>query len=377
MEKNVSVEGLDMAVRVLHVVTYMGRGGLETMLMNYYRNIDRAKVQFDFLTHRSFEADYDQEIQKLGGKIYHLPKLNPFSRQYLYELNKFFSIHQEYKIVHSHLDCMAGIPLKYAEINGIPVRIAHAHNTRQTKDKKYLLKLFYKRNITRYATKLFACSEDAGKWMFQGASFQVLNNAIDAKKYAFNPDVRNGIRKEFSLDKNTLVVGHVGRFMPQKNHGFILEIFSELVKLHPSSVLFLVGEGDLEEETKKRASELQIAEKVIFAGVRNDVEKILQAMDIFVLPSLYEGLGIVAVEAQAAGLPCIISDRVPLECERTKGLVHQISLQEDASVWAKKICALSSVERIDRSSEIIETNYDIKDNALKLEQLYLHLWRDS
>ena len=152
-------------IRILYVVTYMGRGGLETMLMNYYRQIDRNEVQFDFLVHRDFEADYDKEILKLGGKIYHLPRLNPWDYRYLKKLDEFFQQHKEYKIVHSHLDCMAGIPLKYAKKNGIPVRIAHAHSKSQDKDFKYPLKLWMKRMIPRYATKLFACGEEAGEWM--------------------------------------------------------------------------------------------------------------------------------------------------------------------------------------------------------------------
>ena len=362
-----------MVIRVLHVVTYMGRGGLETMLMNYYRNIDRTKVQFDFLTHRSFEADYDEEIRTLGGKIYHLPKLNPFSPQYLRELEHFFATHPEYKIVHSHLDCMAGIPLKYAKINGVPVRIAHAHNTNQTKDKKYLLKLLFKKNITQNATRLLACSEEAGKWMFLGADFQVLYNAIDSEKYAYNPHVRKQVRDDFGIKDDTFVVGHVGRFMPQKNHRFILKIFSEFVKKYPNSILLLVGGGDLEEKTKKKAFEMGISSKVIFAGIRSDVPEILQAMDVFILPSLHEGLGIAAVEAQAAGLPCLISDKVPMECERTKGLVHQISLREDASIWANKIGEFFRVERRDTSDEIRNADYDIKENAVKLEHFYRNL----
>ena len=144
-------------IRVLQVVTYMGRGGLETMLMNYYRKIDREKIQFDFLVHRDFETDYDEEIQRLGGRIYRLSRLNPVSKVYLDQLDSFFKEHREYRIVHSHLDCMAGIPLKYAKKNGVPVRIAHAHNSNQTKDKKYLLKLLYKRMIPKYATDFYAC----------------------------------------------------------------------------------------------------------------------------------------------------------------------------------------------------------------------------
>ena len=346
------------------------------MLMNYYRNIDRSKVQFDFLVHRDFEADYDREILSLGGRIHHLPVLNPFGRTYLVKLDQFYKEHPEYKIVHSHLDCLAGIALKYAKKNHVPVRIAHAHNSNQTKNLKYPIKLFCRQNITRNATHLFACSEEAGKWMFRGADFQVLHNAIDSEKYVYDPSIRKKVRKELGVYDDTLVVGHVGRFMPQKNHKFILSIFSELVKMHPNSKLLLLGEGDLEEDTKKRAAVLGIGEDVIFAGVRGDVPDILQALDVFLLPSLYEGLPMVMVEAQAAGLPCVISDKVPIECEKAKGLVTQIPLCRDAKYWAETIYSLADIERRNTSAEIKRGGFDIKDNALKLEHFYLDLWSE-
>ena len=188
-------------IRVLHIVTYMGRAGLETMLMNYYRNIDREKVQFDFLVHRDFEADYDAEILSLGGKIYRLPKLNPFSKSYRKALDSFFKEHTEYKIVHSHLDCMSSIPLKYAKKNNVPVRIAHSHNNNQDRDAKYLLKLFYRNKIKKYATDLFSCSIEAGKWMFKTDNFTVLNNAIDAAKYSYNKETAAKVRADLGVSE--------------------------------------------------------------------------------------------------------------------------------------------------------------------------------
>lgn len=362
-----------MSIRVLQVVTYMQRGGLETMLMNYYRNIDRSKVQFDFLVHRDFEADYDREILELGGKIYHFPVLNPFGYDYLKKLDLFYKEHPEYRIVHSHLDCLAGIPLKYAKKNGVPVRIAHAHNSNQTKNLKYPVKLFCRENITKNATHLFACSEEAGEWMFRGQPFRILHNAIDAEKYSYNPETREKTRREFRFGRDTLVVGHVGRFMPQKNHSFILDIFKEVLKTKPDSKLLLAGEGDLEQEIKKKAALQHISDKVIFAGVRSDVPELLQAMDVFVLPSIYEGLPLVIVEAQAAGLPCLISDKVPIECEKTHGLVRQMRLDAGAEKWAEAVLEAVSVERKNTSEEIREADFDIKENGKRLEQFYLNL----
>lgn len=360
-----------MAVRILHVVTYMGRGGLETMLMNYYRNIDRDKIQFDFLTHRCFEADYDKEIEALGGKIYHLPNLNPFSHKYLKALDHFFKEHPEYKIIHSHLDCMAGIPLKYAKKNGVPVRIAHAHNSNQTKDKKYFLKLLFKRNIPEYATNLFACSENAGKWMFNGNKFSVLNNAIDAKRYAYNEKARINIRTEFGILDDTFVIGHVGRFFEQKNHRFLVEIFAQIHQRNPSSVLMLVGDGELRDQVEEQIQRKGLSESVIFTGVQADVSRFYQAMDVFVFPSLYEGLGIVAVEAQSSGLPCVISDGVPNECIVTTNLVTQKKLSDSAEEWASHILERCSLPREDHSLEVTASGYDIGETSRWLEEFYL------
>lgn len=358
-------------VRVLHVVTYMGRGGLETMLMNYYRKIDRSKIQFDFLVHRDFEADYDQEIRDLGGRIYKLPQLNPLSKTYLKELDRFFKKHKEYKIVHSHLDCMAGIPLKYAKRNGVPIRIAHAHSSNQTKDKKYLLKLIYKRNIRKNATDLFACAHDAGRWMFGCDRFHVMNNAIDTEAYAANAKTAAEIRKELEISGDAFVVGHVGRFAPPKNHKFIVRIFAEVVKVKPDAFLLFVGDGDLRKETEELTVDLGIRNRVIFAGMRTDVNRVLQAMDVFLFPSTYEGLPLSIIEAQAAGIPCLISDKVPIECRKTD-LVRQLSLQESPDIWKDAVIAAGEMLKRDTSGEIIKAGFDIASNAKWLEDFYFN-----
>lgn len=360
------------SIRILHIVTYMGRGGLETMLMNYYRHIDRSKVQFDFLVHRNFEADYDEEIRSLGGKIYRLPPLNPFSQGYLSQLNAFFSAHSEYCVVHSHLDCMAGIPLKYAKKHGVPVRIAHAHNSSQDKDLKYPLKLFFRCNITKYSTHLFSCSQTAGHWMFHNNEFHVLNNAIHAAAYSYAPDIRECVRLEFGLTADSLVVGHVGRFMRQKNHIFLLQIFSRLPQ---HAHLLLVGDGELRQSIETQADDLGIRDRIIFTGVRADVNRLLQAMDVFVFPSLFEGLGIAAVEAQAAGLPCLISDKVPIECKKT-GLVTQISLDSSVQIWADAVLQAATIPRQDTQDQIRSGGFDIIECAQWLQNFYLEVVKD-
>lgn len=363
-------------IRILHIVTTMNRGGLETMLMNYYRHIDRSKVQFDFLVHRDFEADYDKEIKELGGNVYHLSTLNPLSTSYKKSLNDFFKYHSEYKIVHSHLDCMAGIPLKYAKLNNVPLRIAHAHNSNQTKDVKYPLKLFYKRNIKRNANYLFACGDEAGKWMFNTDNFKVLNNAINAKDYTFNINIRNGKRKEFGISDDSILIGHVGRFFTQKNHEFLIDIFNQFHKDHSNSYLMLVGEGELKTSIQDKVKALGLEDNVIFTGLRSDVNELLQAIDVFLFPSLYEGLPVSIIEAQAAGLPCLISDKVPIECKKTD-LVYQLSLEDSVNIWADKIHELSHITRRNTYEEIKESGFDIVENAKWLENFYIDLYKEA
>jgi glycosyltransferase involved in cell wall biosynthesis len=244
-------------LRILHVVTYMGLGGLETMLMNYYRKIDRDKIQFDFLVHRNEEAYYDKEIESLGGKIFHLPRLNPFSKSYKNALENFLLNHPEYKIIHVHQDCLSGVILKVAEECGVPVRIAHSHNSNQDKNLKYLIKLYYKRIIPKYSTHLFACGKKAGEWMFSGAKFDILNNAIEAEKYTFSQEKRNQMRIKLNIPDNKLVIGHVGRFSEPKNHSFLIKIFAEILKT-TDALLLLVGDGELRPNIEAQAKQFGI-----------------------------------------------------------------------------------------------------------------------
>ena len=356
-------------IRVLQVVTYMGRGGLETMLMNYYRNIDRDKVQFDFLTHRDERWDYDDEIESLGGKIYHLPKLNPFSKSYLNALDKFFKEHKEYQIVHCHQDCLSGVVLKVAKKNGVKFTIAHSHNANQDKNLKYLIKVFEKRKIPKYADKLFACGDEAGRWMFNTDNFEVLHNAIDTDLYTYNKEKADKVKKEFGIE-NKFVVGHVGRFSIQKNHEFLIDVFNEVQKVKEDSVLMLVGDGDLRPEIEQKVRDLQIENKVIFTGVRSDVNDLMQGMDVFLFPSLYEGLGIVLIEAQAAGLRCVISDTIPKDGVLTDD-VTCISLAQSPVVWENEILKYQKYKRSNNKEIIKKADYDIKNNAKTLEQFYI------
>lgn len=356
-------------IRILHVVTYMGIGGLETMLMNYYRYIDRSKIQFDFLVHRQERWEYDDEIESLGGRIYRIRKLNPFSYLYKKQLKDFFTNHPEYKIIHVHQDCLSSIILKQAKKCGIPCRIAHSHSSNQDKNFKYIIKLYYRQLIPRYATELMACSQEAGEWMFQNNRFSVMNNSINVKQYTYNRKTRERIRKSLNIWNDEIVVGHVGRLENPKNHTFLLDIFHVICKkLH--SKLIIVGDGSMKDQIERKIKTLGIQDSVIMTGIRTDIADLLQAMDVFVFPSLYEGLPLTLIEAQASGLPCVISDKVPIECKKTE-LVQQVSLNDTAEYWAMKSIEMSKMKRENTYEQIKNAGFDINENAAELQKYYL------
>lgn len=362
-------------VRILQVVTYMGRGGLETMLMNYYRNINRDKVQFDFLVHRDFRADYDDEIEEMGGVIYRLPVLNPFSKEYRSSLGNFFDQHLEYEIVHVHQDCMSAVILKAAKKHGIPVRIAHSHNSKQEKNLKLLIKLFYKRLIPKYSTDLMACSQEAGEWMFGNHKFQVVRNAIDAQSYIPNEIVRDQVRKQYRVE-DELLIGHVGRFSYQKNHDFLIDFFDAVQKKQSAKLILIGGKSlrsedeNLLEVIRSKVRSLRLEEKVIFAGICDNVDDLMQGMDAFVFPSHYEGLPVTLVEAQAAGLPCIISESVSSDSVLSDR-VTQVPLTNSADEWAEIIVHEAQKGKKNTLQQIRAAGFDIKENASRLEKWYL------
>lgn len=359
-------------VRILQIVTMMNRGGLESMLMNYYRNIDRNKVQFDFLEHRSGKHDFTDEILSLGGRIYTVPSMNPLNTNgYLTVLNDFFQQNKKgYKIVHSHLDCMSKYPLKYAKKNGISVRIAHSHSSSQERNLKYFFKLYSKLGIAKYATHLFACGEVAGKWMFQGNEFNVINNAIDSKRFIYNENLSSKKKKELNL-QGKFVIGHVGRFNTVKNHSFLIDIFNETHKKNNQSVLLLAGVGPLQEEIKNKVNRLGLSDVVLFLGVRNDIPDLLQAIDVLVFPSLFEGLPVTLIEAQASGLPCIVSNTVSNEAKITDNIKY-VSLNAGVKKWSDEVLSYSkNFIRRDMFNIICEKGFDIKDNSKWLENFYL------
>lgn len=364
-------------IRVLHIVNIMNRGGLETMIMNLYRNIDRTKVQFDFLTHNTQPGDYDDEIKELGGNIYSVVSRRQGLLKNRRQLMEFFRNHPEYQIVHMHVSSVSYMtPLKIATMANVPTRVIHSHSSKPERGSIHkILHMINQRKIKKYATNYFACSDVAAKWLYGNDLYSKLdislvNNSIDARKFIFNKKVRERIREEFNIS-DKFVIGHVGRFQKPKNHNFLINIFKEIHNINPNVVLMLVGRGELEKQIKNKVRNLELSNDVIFMGVRSDIPELLQAMDVFLFPSLHEGLPVTLVEAQAAGLRIIASDSITEEICLTN-LVKFLSLKQPASEWAKEVLNyIDGYERKDTFDEISNAGYDMKTLAKELENFYI------
>lgn len=364
----------DEPVRVAQIMGKWVGGGVESVVMNYYRYIDRTKIQFDFICDDDSTNIPYEEIEKLGGKVILIP---PYQKVFKYH-NKLKKILKEghYKIVHSHINTLSVFSLFAAKCAGVPVRIAHSHSTTNKKEKKKnLLKQVLRPFSKLFATYYMCCSELAGRWLFGDKEYDkgnvyLLNNAIDLEKFKYNKDIRKKMRKNLNISDDTLVIGHVGRFVEQKNHRFLIDIFNEIYKQNNNSLLLLAGQGPLIDEIKNKVKSLKLEKKVKFLGQRNDIDKLYQAFDVFLLPSLYEGLPVVGVESQAAGLLCFLSDDMTKE---TKVLESTIFLPLDcgSEEWAKKI--LNSCQKFIRKNtlnEVSNNNFNIKIECVKLLNKY-------
>ncbi|MBR3460955.1 MAG: glycosyltransferase [Clostridia bacterium] len=356
-------------IRVLQVYPQMNNAGTEKVIFNLYNHIDRSKIQFDFLVDRPGELDY--MILELGGTIHTIHETN--NRQYENRLYSFFKDHPEYRIVHTHTDDRMGIVLKAAKKADVVCRIAHSHNYRGDVPRiaKYY-KMISSWNIERYANCFLACSNEAAEWLFprRYKKADVWNNAIELDKYLYDKGERNKRREEFGIPKQAKVICHVGRFAEQKNHRRILELVNAIVAKQSDVYVLLVGVGPLENEMKSIA----VSDRILFLGNRHDVPMLLNVGDVFLFPSLYEGLGIVAVEAQASGMLCIASTNVPKAADIGTGKFIQISLRESNDNWIKAIMNELNGDHSNRrvfSEMSLRTSYNIETIAKKAQEFYL------
>ena len=372
-------------LRILQVFTSMNRGGSESMIMNYYRKIDKNKIQFDFLVHRNEKADFDNEILSLGGNIYRFDPISPFfPKKYYNKLRVFFKEHPEYSIIHAHLNTFSCFPLKIAKEFNIKCRIAHAHIAMEdfrlkdiisSKESlkevlKTIVKLQLRKYIHKYTTHKFACGQKAGHWLFGYKSeFRIMNNAILSEHFNFNQQISENYKKNFNLF-NELIIGHVGRFSSQKNHTFLLKVFNELLKKQKNCKLVLIGVGPLMSVIKNEAIKLDIIDKIEFLGLREDIPQLLQMMDFFVFPSFYEGLPVTLIEAQAAGVKIIASDTITKEVSITKDIEY-LSINLSPKLWAEKIIKNYPYKKRNNHKDIVENKYDIVESSSKIQEFYL------
>lgn len=357
-------------IRVAQVMGKMLGGGVESVVMNYYRHIDRSQVQFDFLVDADSTLVPREEIESLGGRVFEIP---PYQHVFEYQraLADLFR-REKWQVVHSHINALSVFPLRAAKKAGVPVRIAHSHSTSgKGEHLKNAVKALLKTQANRYPTHRFACSEFAGRWLFGGkADFEVIYNAIDLTRFAFDAKVREQTRADLGLVGDTFVVGHVGRFMTQKNHPFLLETFEKLVELRPSSVLLLAGDGEQRPLAESWVAERGLQDKVMFLGQRSDVNRLYQVFDAFALPSLYEGLCLVGVEAQAAGLPCLLADTITREVDVT-GTCEFLPI-DDPEVWAEALARVGCGNRQEANAEDFES-YDVISQSKHLADYYVSL----
>ncbi|MEG4804229.1 glycosyltransferase family 1 protein [Microcoleus sp. ARI1-B5] len=371
------------SLRILHVVGGMNRGGLETWLMHVLRHIDRDRFQMDFLVHTREPCPYDDEARSLGSKI--IPCLDP-SKPWLYASNfkRILREYGPYDIVHSHVHHFSGYVLWLAKQAGISVRIAHSHNdTSSTEAKAGLYRRLYldlsKWSIARYATVGLGCSHNAVADLFSSAwktdqRWRVLYYGVNLKSFRDRVSAIV-VRSELGIPADAFVIGHAGRFEAQKNHLFLLEIAAEVIKQEPKMHLLLMGDGSLRPNIEQKVVQMGLGARVIFAGNRSDVPRLmLNAVDLFLFPSLHEGLGLVLIEAQAAGLPCVFSDVVPAEADLVRPLLQRISLSKSASVWAEAVMSArngaSAISQTDTLAIVENSPFNIAASVKTLTEVY-------
>lgn len=363
-------------IRILHILHSMNRGGAENAIMNYYRHIDRNLIQFDFLLTDKNKCDFEDEIMSLGGKVFRVPSMKVITPMpYLIGVWNFFTNHPEYQIIHSHTSSKSFFPLAIAKFKRIPVRCSHSHNTMSEEGYRGAVRNILMPFLKIVATDWLACGIKAGEWLYgkkavDKGKVQIFKNVIEADRFAFDNKKRNEIREQLNISYDTMVIGHTARLNNQKNHLFDIDILKTLTNKDQKVILLLIGDGDLKDKIIQKAKENNVLNKIIFKGVVPNVYDYLMAMDVFILPSFYEGLPLSLVEAQISGLPCIVSDNVSKESSVTD-LVSYISLDAKVEIWAEIIKSSIVENRRSYWKEIADAGYDAATSAKRLQQFYL------
>lgn len=363
-------------IRILHVLGNTNLGGAESRTMDLYRHIDRERVQFDFLVHTEQEGHFDKEILELGGHVYRVPRFRMYNFfSYRKAVKVFFRENHKFGAVQGHMTSTAAIYLPIAKKAGVPVTIAHARSAGVDRGIKGRMTRILRRSLWKKADYLFTCSKLAGISVFGKKAVEegrtvFIPNAIDCEKFAFREETRTKMRRELSLS-DRYVIGHVGRFHYAKNHEYLLRVFAALCKEKPEMdfVLLLLGEGQGMEDIRKLSEELQIGDKVIFAGNRTNVSDYYQAMDYVVYPSRYEGLPGSIVEAQCAGLKCLMSDRICQEVIATE-LVTTMDIDKDPASWAAYLAGQLHYDRTDHAGQMRAAGFDVTCQAEKMMKFY-------
>lgn len=363
-------------IRVLQFVTQMNRGGMESRLMDLYRSLDRERIQLDFYTLRKEAGQFDEEIASLGGRVYYSEPLSVAGALAIpARIEAFLREHSEYRICHAHLNQWCGLILEGARRAGVPVRIAHARTALAGGGKTNVVKNLIKHLYASSATHRFAVSEKAAKWLYgtrrvERLECDVWPNAIEAEKFLFDPMRRYETRKLLSLSEEQYVVLHVGNLRAVKNHEYLFAVFSEILKSRPDAVLLLAGRGERYEALQELAHQMKISSSVRFLGSRSDIPELLSAADVFIFPSFYEGLPGSVLEAQAAGLPCLISDTIAHEVCLSE-LVTRLSIELDAAEWARAALSTCGHKRGNMYETFASAGYDISTLARRLSDFYI------
>lgn len=364
--------------RILHVVSRMHRGGAETMIMNLYRHIDREKVQFDFIVHSDIPGHYDDEIIKMGGRIIKCNSLGTIGPlKYVSQLSEIIKENGPFHAVHAHTDFQTGFVALAAKKAGIKNRICHSHNTQWQAKPNILhniMLIIFRELINIYGTDYCACGKDAAKFLFKKNRLdkvRIINNGIEIEKFLI--DDTGDIRTELNIPKDTLIIGNIARFYEQKNHKFIVELAEEMVIKNINFIILLIGEGPLFNEIKEMIKCKNLEKNIRLLGVREDIPKLMNLFDIFLLPSFYEGLPVVLVEAQASGTPCVISDTITKDVDFGLSMIYYCNLSKSKDEWIDAIYKSSepiSVSVDDRLNSLKIKGYDVKDNLKKVMELY-------